>query len=123
MAHTIDDTFPKKPLGTAGHNVRRNISRLRQERRFTYVELSELLTASGRPIPVLGLRRIEHGERRVDADDLVALAAVFGVAPELLLDPPSECGTCHGMPPLGFTCNDCGIRAATGHGLVTKENS
>jgi hypothetical protein len=74
---------------------------------MTFVELSERLSAAGRPIPVLGLRRIERGERRVDVDDLVALAVVFGVSPERLLR-PFDCPKYHGEPPVGFTCNTCG---------------
>lgn len=52
-----------------------------------YKELAERLVQIGRPIPALGLRRIEAGERRVDADDLVALAIAFGVSPLTLLLP------------------------------------
>lgn len=59
--------------------VSRNLRALRESRRMTYVELSERLARHGNPIPVLGLRRIERGERRVDVDDLAAIAAVLGV--------------------------------------------
>lgn len=52
-----------------------------------YQELAERLEKVGRPIPVLGLRRIESEERRVDADDLVALAIVLNVSPVRLLMP------------------------------------
>lgn len=62
-----------------------NIKRIREGQKITYVELSERLAALGRHIPVLGLRRIERGERRVDVDDLMALAAAFGVEPIRLL--------------------------------------
>ena len=62
-----------------------NIKRIREGQRVTYVELSKRLAVLGRPIPVLGLRRIERGERRVDVDDLLALAAAFGVEPIRLL--------------------------------------
>jgi hypothetical protein len=103
----------RKPLGNAGNNVRRNVRALRQARRMTYVELSQKLTTAGSPIPVLGLRRIENGTRRVDADDLVALAATFGIAPALLLEEPTGCGTCQGAPPPGFACNECGTGSAT----------
>lgn len=41
----------------------------------------------GRPIAVLGLKRIESGERKVDVDDLMAFAIVFGVSPLTLLMP------------------------------------
>jgi transcriptional regulator with XRE-family HTH domain len=75
----------KNPLGPTGEHVRANVARLRG--RMQYKELSERLGAVGRPIPPLGLRRIEAGERRVDADDLMALAVVLGVPPNSLLLP------------------------------------
>lgn len=53
-----------------------------------YARLSRELTKAGRDIPPLGLGRIEAGTRRVDVDDLTALAAVFGVSPSTLLQPP-----------------------------------
>jgi hypothetical protein len=77
----------RNPLGPVGENVKRNVKELRGTRQWQYKELSEKLDEIGRPIPPLGLRRIEAGERRVDADDLVALAVVFGVSPLTLLLP------------------------------------
>jgi transcriptional regulator with XRE-family HTH domain len=62
-----------------------NIKRIREGQRITYVELAERLESVGRTIPVLGLRRIERGERRVDVDDLLALAYALGVPPVDLL--------------------------------------
>ncbi|MFF3326107.1 helix-turn-helix domain-containing protein [Streptomyces sp. NPDC002889] len=78
---------PKSSLGPAGETLRQNIKRIREGQRITYVELSERLDSVGRPIPVLGLRRIERGERRVDVDDLLALAYALGVPPVDLLVP------------------------------------
>ena len=75
----------KNPLGPSGEMVCENVKRLRAG--MTYKELAEKLAAVGRPIPTLGLRRIEAGTRRVDADDLVALAVVFDVSPLTLLLP------------------------------------
>jgi transcriptional regulator with XRE-family HTH domain len=71
-------------------SVTHNVRRLREERRLTYAELSRQLADMGREIPPLGLRRIESGERRVDADDLVALALALGVTPITLLMPYTE---------------------------------
>lgn len=104
----------KNPLGPAGHNVRRNVRRLREERRMSYRELSERLVVAGRLIPVLGLSRMERGERRVDADDLVALAVVFGISPGQLLEPPADCPNCHGTPPPGFICIQCDTTSLLG---------
>lgn len=69
------------------------MKRLREDQRLTFVELADRLSKIGRPIPVLGLRRIERGERRVDVDDLFSLAEVLGVEPIALLydeDPYAE---------------------------------
>lgn len=80
----------KTPLGPIGETLRHNLRRIREAKRLTYVELSDLLSKTGRPIPVLGLRRIERGERRVDADDLAALCVVLNVGPAGLLLPPTS---------------------------------
>jgi transcriptional regulator with XRE-family HTH domain len=77
----------KNPLGPTGDTVRHNVRRIREARGLTYAELSRRLKAVGREIPTLGLSRVEEGKRRVDADDLVALAMVFGVSPVALLLP------------------------------------
>lgn len=82
----------KNPLGPTGQQVRVNIRRYREQRRLSYRELSDRLSEAGRPIPTLGLSRIENGERRVDADDLVALAAALHVNPSALLLPPEVVG-------------------------------
>lgn len=79
---------PPTPLGPAGEALRENLKRIRsEERRYTFAELSKRLKDIGRPIPVLGLRRIEMGQRRVDVDDLMALALALDVPPVLLLLP------------------------------------
>lgn len=95
------------PLGPAGNNVRRNVRRLREQRRWSYRDVEERLSRAGRTIPTLALSAIDTGERRVDVDDVVALAAVFGLGVEELLQPPADCATCHGAPPRGFMCMEC----------------
>lgn len=77
----------KTSLGPVGEALKGNLRRIREAQRLTYVELSDRLSDVGRPIPVLGLRRIERGERRVDIDDLVALAVVLATSPVDLLVP------------------------------------
>jgi transcriptional regulator with XRE-family HTH domain len=51
-------------------------------------ELSERLAALGRPILPSGLSKIEQGTRRVDVDDLVALADALETVPSRLLRSP-----------------------------------
>jgi transcriptional regulator with XRE-family HTH domain len=90
-----DDETPakaltKNPLGPSGRTVADNIERLRTRDNLTFAALAARLKGIGRPIPTLGLRKIEAGTRRVDADDLVALAAALGVTPPTLLMPDVE---------------------------------
>lgn len=77
----------KIELGPVGLIVARNVRRTREKAGYSYAELSRTLTDLGRPIPPLGLRHIEAGNRRVDVDDLVMLALALDVAPLALLLP------------------------------------
>jgi len=78
----------KNTLGPTGHTVAANVRRLREEQRLSYAEVARRLDKFGYPIATLGLAHIEKGKRRVDADDLMALAVVLGVNPNALLLPP-----------------------------------
>jgi transcriptional regulator with XRE-family HTH domain len=80
-------------LGPIGVAVAANIERLRKSQNLSYAELSRRLDALGRPIASLGLTRIRARERRVDVDDLVALALALGVSPTTLLLPYSDAST------------------------------
>lgn len=73
--------------GPVGDRVRHRVATLRRERRLTLAQLSERLGQVGRPILPTGVSKIEAGERRVDVDDLVALALAFDVPPNALLLP------------------------------------
>jgi len=78
----------KIELGPTGKTVATNVRRLRAGREYKW--LSEQLRALGRDITPLAVRRIEDSERRVDADDLVALAVALEVSPVTLLMPVHE---------------------------------
>ena len=82
-----DDKTPRVPQGPIGAYLIKNLEQLRKARRLSYQDLAARLQAIGRPIPALGLSRIEKGTRRVDADDLVGLALALGVNPSALLLP------------------------------------
>jgi transcriptional regulator with XRE-family HTH domain len=98
-----------KALGPAGMRAAENLRRMRQHRGFSYAELARRLAGLGHPILDTGLLKIEKGDRRVDVDDLVALAAALEVSPADLLGP---CSACTGTPPPGFTCDVCGKSGA-----------
>lgn len=75
-------------IGPAGRAVIANVESLRKARGLSFAGLSQRLGEAGRPILPSVLQRLSQGGRRVDADDLVAFAAVFGVTPARLLAPP-----------------------------------
>lgn len=75
------------PIEATGEQVAANIKRLRGS--MQYKELSERLSAAGRPMTPVAIRDAENGKRRVDVDDLMAFAVVFGVSPLTLLLPDS----------------------------------
>lgn len=76
-----------RPLGATGETVRQNIRRIRDEHGISGSELSARLKGLDRPIPPLGIHRIENGTRRVNVDDLTALAVALDVSPVTLLMP------------------------------------
>jgi len=73
--------------GPTAKRVAANVAALRRERRITLAQLSAVMTEVGRPILPSGLSKIEQGDRRVDVDDLVALALALDVSPNRLLLP------------------------------------
>lgn len=64
-----------------------NVRMLRERRGLTRPQLSERLSDLGRPLLATGLAKIEDGTRRVDVDDLMALAIALNVSPPRLLLP------------------------------------
>ena len=76
-------------LGASGEAVRLNIRRLRDAQGVSGAQLSAAMKRLGRPIPLVGIQRIESGERRVDVDDLMAFAVALNVSPATLLMHPT----------------------------------
>jgi transcriptional regulator with XRE-family HTH domain len=86
MAHNVSNMGTRKvDQGETGHLVAANLRRLREEQHVSLHELSVRLAAFGRRILPSGLSKIEQGTRRVDVDDLVALADALGTVPSRLL--------------------------------------
>jgi transcriptional regulator with XRE-family HTH domain len=75
-------------IGATGKAVIANVGRLRKAQHLSFRALSDRLAEIGRPILPSALHAVSQGRRRVDADDLVALACVLGVTPADLLKSP-----------------------------------
>ncbi|MFF2331815.1 MULTISPECIES: helix-turn-helix domain-containing protein [unclassified Streptomyces] len=72
-------------IGEAGAHLAAAVASQRQARGWDQRHLAERVTATGRPMSLSVLGKVEAGARRVDIDDLVAIAAAFDVPPALLL--------------------------------------
>ncbi len=88
-----DQWDPLDSLGKTGATVAKNIRAIRRTRGLAYTELAAKLKDLQREIPTWGLRKIESGGRRVDTDDLIALAIALDVFPSTLLMPESANAT------------------------------
>lgn len=80
----------KKEQGPSSERVAAAVLRIRRERGLSYAELARRLATLGHPILDTGLMKIEKGHRRVDVDDLMALAVALDVTPNLLLLPQAD---------------------------------
>ncbi|MDX2705823.1 helix-turn-helix transcriptional regulator [Streptomyces sp. PA03-6a] len=76
-------------LGPTGTRLTENLKRVRESVPMTTEQLAERMTSLGRPMRANTITKIEKGQRRVDVDDLVALARALRVSPATLLLPPT----------------------------------
>jgi transcriptional regulator with XRE-family HTH domain len=79
-----------EPVKIIGQRVARRVRELRRERSLTLAQLAARLAELDRSYNLSTLSRIEQGQRRVDTDDLVALALALDVPPNAILFPPDE---------------------------------
>jgi transcriptional regulator with XRE-family HTH domain len=73
--------------GPTADRVAKNIERVRKARQLNQKDVSALLKGIGRRMLPTVISKMERGERRIDVDDLVALALVLNVSPLTLLLP------------------------------------
>lgn len=69
----------KIEIGTYGLNVARMVKLTRAALRLRLVDVATRCADAGRPMTIDAIRTIENGTRRVDPDDLVALATALGL--------------------------------------------
>lgn len=86
--------------GATSDAVRANIKEVREAQNLNYTQVSEQLATLGWSISAVGVRRIESGERRVDVDDLTAIAVALGVSPASLLMPNLKTVTKNDLVPI-----------------------
>ncbi|MFS0912803.1 helix-turn-helix domain-containing protein [Microbacterium sp. 179-I 3D2 NHS] len=77
-------------IGPTGETVAANIARVRRGIGMSLQELESRLDMLGRRISFSGLSKIERGQKRVEVDDLMALAIALDVSPNALLLPIIE---------------------------------
>lgn len=75
--------------GPISERVSENIERFRKLRGLSQAQLANKLTKAGRPMLDTAVSKMERGVRRVDVDDLVALALALDISPVALLMPPT----------------------------------
>lgn len=73
--------------GPTGERVAQNLRNLRDARQISRQKLSERMESLERKIVPSGIEKIERQTRRVDVDDLVALALALDTTPNALLMP------------------------------------
>lgn len=90
------------PLGPIGRHAAAAIARIRAERGWDQKALAGRLETTGRGLSASVISKIESGARRVDVDDLVAIATALEVGPALLIlaapTPPSPLRDDNGEP-------------------------
>lgn len=77
-------------LSPVGGHLANAVAELRYQRAWDQRTLAARITDCGRPMTASVLGKIEGGTRRVDVDDLVAIAAAFDVRPSRLLPPGAD---------------------------------
>lgn len=103
-------------IGDVGNQVATAVAELRKRRGWDQKRLAELVTEAGRPMSASMVGKVESAVRRVDVDDLVALAFALEVSPARLLlsahrDPDDrsagESGEAEGSPgPVSLATRD-----------------
>lgn len=73
--------------GMVGQAVATNVQIIRKRRLMSQQQLADALGRVGRPLQSTAIAKIEAGDRRVDVDDLAALAIALNVSPARLLLP------------------------------------
>lgn len=103
-----------KPCHPTTRIVMQNLKAYRKAAGLSVEKLCQLMTESGVPIKRPVLANFESGRRsNITIAEVAAAAGVLQIPITSLLDENGPCPTCHGNPPLGFTCRKCGNEGAS----------
>lgn len=109
--------------GDIAEAVAKNVTALRGKRRLSQQALAALMGELGRPMQSSAIAKIEKGDRRVDVDDLVALAVALNVAPARLLLPDLDVDEPVQVTPTRAVPSYAAWQWATGqHSLLSAEH-
>lgn len=86
------------PAGITNRHVAQNIRAARQAIGMDLRTMSDGLEAIGRKLSTSGISKLENGDRRVDVDDLTAIAYLLRTTPAALLTPPEDGTDLTGVP-------------------------
>lgn len=81
---------PAPAAPTSEATIRANVRRLRKAQGLTQTALAERITAAGLPFGDMAVWGIENGKRRINVDDLHALAQALQATPRELLSSEPE---------------------------------
>lgn len=108
------------PTGITHKHVAANLRTARQAIGMDVRTAAKRMTEAGRKIAPSGISKIENGDRRVDVDDLTALAYVLNTTPAALLTPPAPSVTLTGVPKT-FLPEEIQVWIAGGVKLITAD--
>ncbi|MEX3206024.1 helix-turn-helix domain-containing protein [Streptomyces acidiscabies] len=103
---------------TAAEIISRNVRRLRRARGWTQAEAAQKLSAiTGQLLSNVSWSAAERSPetgrpKSWTANEIAALAELFDVPVGDLFEPQPPCRVCGEKPPVGFTCNACGMGGA-----------
>jgi transcriptional regulator with XRE-family HTH domain len=80
----------KRDENTTGAVAAARLRAIRKASGLSLREVAERLAEVGHPLNLTGVSKLENGTRRMDVDDLTALAAVLRVSPATLLMPEAD---------------------------------
>lgn len=86
-----------KPIGPIGQNIAHNIAHLRKDRQMSATHLAKQMNSQNIPFGEETIYRIERLTRQTTPDELAALANIFGIPVQDLMNEPTTCcgHNCH----------------------------